>query len=54
VLQARGITVDEAALALSALKPLAALKMRDFAAQTLQRLAVSHGVTSVAAAFSYQ
>jgi len=43
VLEAPGITADEAALALSAAKGLAGLKNRDVAAQTLRRVAESYG-----------
>jgi hypothetical protein len=45
VLQAQGITADEAALALSAAKGLAGLKTRDVAAQILRRLAHDYGLS---------
>jgi hypothetical protein len=48
VLEANGITADEAALALSAAKGLAGLKTRDVAAQTLRRLALSYGLRGIA------
>jgi hypothetical protein len=44
VLEAAGITADEAALALSAAKGLAGLKTRDVAAETLRRLAKEYGM----------
>jgi hypothetical protein len=47
VLEAQGITADEAALALSAAKGLAGLKTRDLAAQTLRQLANIYGLTAV-------
>jgi hypothetical protein len=42
VLEAPGITADEAALALSAAKGLAGLKTRELAAQTLRQLAKNY------------
>jgi hypothetical protein len=50
VLDAQGITADEAALALMAAKGLGGLKTRDFAAQTLRRLAAVYGLTVISAA----
>jgi hypothetical protein len=47
VLEAVGITADEAALALSAAKGLASLKTRDVAARTLRDIAKSYGLTGV-------
>ena len=44
VLEARGITADEAALALSAAKGFAGLKPRETAAETLRRLAKEYGI----------
>jgi hypothetical protein len=46
VLEAPGITADEAALALSAAKGLAGLKTRDVAALTLRQLAETYGFAS--------
>jgi hypothetical protein len=47
VLEAQGITVDEAALALLAAKGLAGLTTRDVAAQTLRQFAASYGLIAV-------
>jgi hypothetical protein len=47
VLEAPGITADEAALALSAAKGLAGLKTRDVAALTLRQLAETYGFAAV-------
>jgi hypothetical protein len=47
VLEAGGITADEAALALFAAKGLAGLKTRDVAAQTLRQLATTYGLRAV-------
>jgi hypothetical protein len=44
VLEARGITVDEAALALSALRSVGRPQTRELAAQTLRHLAKSYGL----------
>jgi len=44
ILEAPGITADEAALALSAAKGLAGLKTRDVAAQTLRQLVKGYGL----------
>lgn len=44
VLEAQGITADEAALALAAAKGLGGLKTRDIAALTLRRLAKGYGM----------
>jgi hypothetical protein len=45
----QGISVDEAALALSAAKGLAGLKTHGTAAETLRRLAKEYRLSSVAA-----
>jgi hypothetical protein len=50
VLEAQGITADEAALALFAAKSLSGLKTRRLAVQTLRGLADSYGISGVAAA----
>jgi hypothetical protein len=50
VLEAVGITADEAALALSAANGLASLKTRDVAARTLRDIAKSYGLTGVVVA----
>ena len=47
VLESQGITADEAALALTALKALAGLKTRELAAETLRRLATTYGLDAV-------
>jgi hypothetical protein len=47
VLEAQGIPVDEAALALLAAKALAGLTTRDVAAQTLRQFAASYGLIAV-------
>ena len=52
LLEARGITVDEAALAFSALKALAALNTRDVGAELLRRLATTYGLAPVDQALS--
>ena len=52
ILDASGITADEAALALSAAKGLAGLKTRELAAQTLRRLARSYGFDPIATGFT--
>ena len=44
ILEARGITADEAVLALSAAKGLAGLRTREIAAVTLRRLAKEYGI----------
>jgi hypothetical protein len=49
VLEAPGITADEAALALSAAQALAGVKSREIAAETLRRLATQYGLCHVAA-----
>jgi hypothetical protein len=49
VLEAPGITADEAALALSAAQALAGVKSREIAAETLRRLATQYGPCHVAA-----
>jgi hypothetical protein len=49
ILEAPGITADEAALALSAAKGLAGLKTRDVAALILRRLASEYGMSAAAA-----
>jgi hypothetical protein len=48
ILDAPGITADEAGLALSAAKGLAGLKTRELAAQTLRRLAHDYRLKGVA------
>jgi hypothetical protein len=45
VLEAHGITADEAALALSAAEGLAGLKTRELAARTLRHLASDYGLS---------
>jgi hypothetical protein len=47
VLEAQGITADEAALALAAAKGLGGLKTREIGAQALRRLAQAHGLSGV-------
>jgi hypothetical protein len=50
VLEASGITADEAALALCAAKGLAGLKTRELAAKTLRHLANTYALSGVVAA----
>jgi hypothetical protein len=47
ILEAPGITADEAALALSAAKGLAGLKTRGVAGQTLRQLTLLYGVSGI-------
>ena len=48
IVEAPGITADEAALALSAAKGLAGLRTREIAAQTLRQLATTYALSAVA------
>jgi hypothetical protein len=50
VMDAVGISADEAALALTAANGLAGPNTREIAAETLRRLASAHGLSTVAAA----